>query len=153
MIATIIILAGGLAKRLRPLTNKIPKSMVSVNSETFIFYQLKLLEKFQFEKIIISTGYKGKMIENYINKNKKIKKKNKIFFINDGKIRKGTGGAIKNCLKLIKKDFFIIYGDSYLNLNFNSVYKSFLSSKKNCLMTVLKNNNKYDKSNMLIKKK
>ena len=78
--------------------------MVSVNSETFIYYQLKLLEKFQFEKTIISTGYKGKMIENYINKNKKIKKKNKIFFINDGKIRKGTGGAIKNCLKLIKKD-------------------------------------------------
>ena len=51
MIPTIIILAGGLAKRLRPITNKIPKSMVSVNSETFIFYQLKLLEKFQFEKI------------------------------------------------------------------------------------------------------
>ena len=152
MIPPIIILAGGLAKRLRPLTKKIPKSMVYVNSKPFIYYQLKLLEKFRFEKIIISTGYKGKIIENYIKKNKKINKKNKIFFINDGKIQRGTGGAIKNCLKLIKKDFFIIYGDSYFNLNFKLVYKSFVNSKKNCLMTVLKNNNKYDKSNMLIKK-
>ena len=62
----LIILAGGLATRLRPLTDKIPKSMVLVNGLPFIDYQLKLFKKNNFKKIIICLGYKGDMIKQYV---------------------------------------------------------------------------------------
>lgn len=144
----IIILAGGKATRLRPITIDIPKSMVLVNNKPFLYYQLKQLEKFNFEKIIISTGYKSHVIEKYIEN--KFKKKS-ISIIKDTKFISGTGGAIKNCLKHVNKDFFVIYGDSYLSINYNIIYKKFVKNKKNLLITAFKNNNKYDKSNLFIK--
>ncbi len=145
----IIILAGGRATRLRPLTKNIPKSMVLIDRRPFLDYQINQLKKFNFEKIIISTGFKSKIIDNYI-KNKI--SNTPIITIKDNKPGIGTGGAIKNCLKIIKKNFFVIYGDSYLNLNINKVYKEFLKKRKNLLITAYKNNNKYDKSNLVIKK-
>ena len=144
----IIILAGGKATRLRPITKDIPKSMVLINNKPFLYYQLKQLEKFNFEKIIISTGYKSQVIEKYIEK--KFKKKT-ISIIKDTKFFSGTGGAIKNCLKNINNDFFVIYGDSYLSINYNIIYKQFVKNKKDLLITVFKNKNKYDKSNLFIK--
>ena len=146
-IPPIIILAGGKATRLRPLTKNIPKSMVLVNKKPFIEYQLNQLKKYNFERIIISTGYKSKIIENYIKK----KLDKKIIIIKDKKKNIGTGAAIKECVKKIKKNFFVIYGDSYLNINYEEVYKKFLKKKKNFLITVFKNQNKYDKSNLFIK--
>ncbi|WP_440634195.1 sugar phosphate nucleotidyltransferase [Candidatus Pelagibacter sp. HIMB1746] len=144
----IIILAGGKATRLRPITKNIPKSMVLINNKPFLYYQLKQLLRFNFEKIIISTGYKSQVIEKYIDK--KFKNES-ISIIKDTKYCSGTGGAIKNCLKIINNDFFVIYGDSYLNINYDKVYKKFLKNKKHLLITALKNKNKYDKSNLFIK--
>ena len=140
----IIILAGGKATRLRPITKNIPKSMVLINNKPFLYYQLKQLKRFNFEKIIISTGYKSQVIENYIKK--KFKDKS-ISIVKDNKYHSGTGGAIKNCLKYINNDFFVIYGDSYLSINYNKVYKKFLFSKKDLLITAFKNKNKYDNFN------
>ena len=144
----IIILAGGKATRLRPITKNIPKSMVLINNKPFLYYQLKQLKRFNFEKIIISTGYKSQVIENYIKK--KFKDKS-ISIVKDNKYHSGTGGAIKNCLRYINNDFFVIYGDSYLSINYNKVYKKFLFSKKDLLITAFKNKNKYDNSNLFIK--
>ena len=146
----IIILAGGKAKRLRPITKKIPKSMVLINKKPFIEYQIDQLKKYNFEKILISTGYKSRIIENYI-KNKKNVYTIKV--IKDKKAGIGTGAAIKNCLRYVKKNFFVIYGDSYLNIDYTKVYKKFLDKKNNVLLTCLKNQNNFDKSNLLILKK
>ena len=145
----LIVLAGGKAKRLRPITKKIPKSMVLINKKPFIEYQLNQFKKYNFEKIFILTGYKSIIIENYINQKKNA---SNLKIVKDKEISIGTGAAIKNCLKHIKKNFLVIYGDSYLNINFNKVYKKFLYKKKNLLITCLKNQNRLDKSNLVIHK-
>ena len=78
--------------------------MVLINNKPFLYYQLKQLKRFNFEKIIISTGYKSRVIENYVEK--KFKDKS-ISIVKDTKYYSGTGGAIKNCLKYIKNNFLL----------------------------------------------
>ncbi len=141
----ILILAGGKAKRLGNISKNIPKSLIIFNNKPFLFHQLKLLEKNNFKKIIISTGYLSNKIKNYIisiNKNLK----SKIVFSDDGNETLGTGGAIKKALPKLSNNFFIIFGDSYLNINYKKIYLNFLKSEKLGLMTVYKNNNSIDKT-------
>lgn len=147
----IIILAGGKGTRLRPITLDIPKCMIRIKKRPFIFYLLKHLLRKNFKKIIISTGYKSQAVQSYLKSCKNFKKKN-IIIVTDKPRNLGTGGAIKNCLKYVKKNFFIMYGDTMLNLNFNKVYKNFINMEKNFLMSVYYNKNKYDKSNVIINK-
>ena len=148
----IIILAGGKGTRLKPLTSNIPKCMIKINKKPFIFYLLKYLLAKNFKEIIISSGYKSQVIRSYLKSSKNFKKHN-IKIINDNPKNLGTGGAIKNCLKYLKKNFFIMYGDSMIKLNFNKIYENFVTNKKNFLMTIYYNKNKYDKSNVEINKK
>ena len=123
---TIVILTGGLGTRLFPKTKKIPKSLVKINSKPFLFYQLKLLEKKKFKKIIICTGYKSNLIKNYLKKNNF---NLDIIISNDGKKQLGTGGAIKKTLNELDEKFFVIFGDSYLDLNYINIYKKYFSPR------------------------
>ena len=138
---SVVILAGGYAERLYPKTKKIPKSLININKKPFIYHQLKLLEKKNFTNVIICLGHKSKMIKNYIKKNNVFNLN--IFFSNEKK-KLGTGGAIKNALNLLDKEFFVIFGDSYLNVNYNTIYKNFIISKKD-LVVSKKFNKKYKK--------
>ena len=143
----IIILAGGKGTRLRPITFNVPKCMVIIKKKPFLFYLLKYLLKKNFKEIIISCGYKSEAIKSYIKSCKDFKKK-KIRIVSDKPKNLGTGGAVKHCLLYVKKKFFIMYGDSMLNLNFDKVYEKFINMKKNLLMSIYYNKNKYDKSNV-----
>ncbi len=136
---------GGKATRIRPISLNIPKSLVKINHKPFIYYQLKFLEKNKIQKVVICLGYKGKMIENYINSQKF---KMKIIFSYDGKLLLGTGGAIKKALNYLDESFFILYGDSFVRINLKILQKYFLKFKKIGLMTIYKNLNKYDNSNV-----
>lgn len=109
-----IILAGGFGKRLKPITDYVPKPLVPIKNIPIIEWQIKYLKKFNVTEIIICTGYKTKMIESYLNtKNLGIKIK---FSIED--LPLGTGGAIKKAGKLIKdKSFFVMNGDIITNIN------------------------------------
>tara|TARA_B100001179_G_C18579576_1_gene399234 strand:+ start:783 stop:1514 length:732 start_codon:yes stop_codon:yes gene_type:complete len=141
----ILILAGGKAKRLGRVSKNLPKSLINFYGIPFLYYQLKLLEKSKFKKIVISTGYLSKQIEVYINSIKS-KFNFKIVFSDDGKKSLGTGGAIKKTLPLLSKNFFVIFGDSFLDVNYLKIYKNFLKSKKLGLITIYKNNNLSDSS-------
>ena len=77
---SILILAGGKAKRLGKISKNIPKSLILFNETPFLFYQLKLLEKNNFKKVIISTGFLSKKIKNYVSSIKKKNKNPNIFF-------------------------------------------------------------------------
>ena len=142
---SILILAGGKAKRLGKISKNIPKSLILFNETPFLFYQLKLLEKNNFKKVIISTGFLSKKIKNYVSSIKK-KLKIQISFSNDGNKMLGTGGAIKKALPKLTDNFFVIFGDSYLDINYKDLYFDFLNSKKAGLMTIYKNNNFKDKT-------
>lgn len=142
----VVILAGGLATRLRPVTETIPKSLVEVAGEPFIIHQLRLLKKQGIKRIVMCIGYLGEMIENRIGDGKQFNLS--ISYSYDGPSLLGTAGAIKKALPLLEDHFFVLYGDSYLPCSFNAVQHFFLTQPKKALMTVYKNNGQWDKSNV-----
>ena len=152
MAISAVILAGGLATRLRPLSINIPKSLIEIYEKPFIIYQLELLNRSKISRIHICLGYLGEKVEEIVNKSIFMKTM-KITFSYDGAKRLGTGGAIKNALNYLTDEFFVIYGDSYLDINYLKVldfYKN--NSNENAgLMTVYNNNKQYDTSNVIFK--
>jgi NDP-sugar pyrophosphorylase family protein len=115
-----IILAGGRGKRLRPITDYVPKSLIPIRNIPIIEWQIKYLKKFGISEVIICSGYKTKMIENYLNKKKL---GIKITFSIEAKPL-GTGGAIKKAGKKIKdKSFLVINGDTITNIDLKKLIK------------------------------
>ncbi len=115
-----IILAGGRGKRLRPITDYVPKPLIPIKNIPIIEWQIKYLKKFGISEIIVCSGYKTKMIENYLN-NKKLGVKI-TFSIEDKPL--GTGGAIKKAGKKIKdKSFLVINGDIITNIDLKKLIK------------------------------
>lgn len=146
----IAILAGGLATRLKPVTETIPKSLIEVAGKPFIYHQLRLLQSKGIKKAVICAGYLGGQIRDYVRNGEEYGMQVEYSF--DGKKLLGTGGAIKNSLKFFQSNFFILYGDSYLDAEFKDINEYFLKSKKYGLMTVLKNDGMWDKSNIEFEK-
>lgn len=115
-----IILAGGRGKRLKPITDYVPKPLVPINNIPIIEWQMKYLKNFGIDEVIVCSGYKTKMIENYLSmKDLGIKIKYSI-----EKSPLGTGGAIKKAGKMIKDDnFVVINGDIITNINLKKLVK------------------------------
>ena len=115
-----IILAGGRGNRLRPITDYVPKPLIPIKNIPIIEWQIKYLKKFGVSEVIICSGYKTEMIENYLN-NKKLGLK--VTFSIEKKPL-GTGGAIKNAGKKIKdKSFLVINGDIITNIDLKKLLK------------------------------
>ena len=116
-----IILAGGRGKRLKPITDYVPKPLIPLKNVPIIEWQIKYLKKFKVDEIIICTGYKTEMIEHFLDT-----KDNfgiKICFSIE-KIPLGTGGAIKQAGRLIKDDsFFVLNGDTITNIDLRKLQK------------------------------
>ena len=142
-----VILAGGLGTRIRSVSGEIPKSMVEVCGLPFLSYQLDLLKKNGVGEVVLCVGYLSEQIEDYF-------KDGREFGINllysreeEGLL--GTGGALKNALHFLKDEFFLIYGDSYLDIDYRPVYDRFLRIDRPVLMTVFKNDNRWGESNVI----
>lgn len=150
----IVVLAGGLATRLRPITEKIPKSLIAVNKVPFILHQLSLFQRNRINRVHFCLGHLGEMVQKVI-EDSVFPSKMDITYSYDGKKLLGTGGAINVALELLPDSFFVTYGDSYLNIDYQNIEDLFLSlEKKNSgLMTVYKNSSNYDTSNVVYKNK
>ena len=142
-----VILAGGLATRLRPVTEKIPKALIKINGIPFIDYQLIYLKKQGITNVVLCSGFLAEQIVDDVGNGSRYGLK--VGFSNDGEKLLGTGGAIKNAASFLDDDFFVLYGDSFLPIEFNPVYTKFKLNKLPALMTILKNNNQWDKSNVI----
>ena len=116
-----IILAGGRGKRLRPITDKIPKPLIPINSMPLIERTIKYLKKYGINEIIISSGYRSNKIESFLKK-----KKNfgcQIIFSIE-KTPLGTGGAIKKALKYVgEESFLVLNGDVVTNIDLRKILK------------------------------
>src|SRR5258707_4872919 len=145
----VAILAGGLATRLHPITETIPKALVEVAGKPFILRQLEYLRRQGVSRVVLCTGFLGEQIE---------------AIVGDGWVLEltvaysqvwpnlmGTGGALKQALPLLDTQFLVLYGDSYLPIDFASVERVFLASGKPALMTVQRNADRWDKSNVLFR--
>lgn len=143
----VAILAGGLATRLRPLTEKIPKALIEVGGQPFIVRQLNYLKDQGIKRVVLCTGYLGEQIEAIVGNG--ITMGLKVSYSPDGPVLLGTGGALRKALPLLGKQFFVLYGDSFLPCDFRKVQAAYKSAGNPALMTVLKNGNRWDKSNVL----
>ena len=144
----IAILAGGLATRLQLLTERIPKSMIMIEGKPFLQYQLEFLKKGGVTNIVLCVGYLSEQIETYFGDGKRFGVD--IKYSKEDEELLGTAGALKNAKKKIEEEFFVMYGDSYLFLNFKEVLGHFQKFNKSALMVVYKNYDKYDKSNVVV---
>lgn len=142
----VAILAGGLAKRLRPLTESIPKALLEINKEPFIFHQLRLLHSYGIRHVVICAGYLGEKIKEVITDGKTFDLNVEYSF--DGNTLLGTAGAIKHALPLLGDSFFVLYGDSYLECEYAVIQDTFTRSEKEGLMTVYRNQGQWDRSNV-----
>ena len=143
----LVLLAGGLATRLHPLTHTVPKSLIPIRHKPFILYQLALLYKQGIREIVICLGYLGEQIETLLRQHRPPDLS--IHYVYDGDRLLDTAGAIRKILPLLDDHFFVLYGDSYLTYSYWQIQQVFLQAKTLALMTVFKNANQWDKSNVV----
>ena len=142
----VVILAGGLATRLRPITEKIPKALVEVAGRPFLDHQIELLTLKGISDVVLCVGYLGEMIERRYGDGASLGIKIRYSF--DGPKLLGTGGAIKKALGFLPDAFFVLYGDSYLPIDYQAVAAAFRKASKPALMTVFANSDAWDTSNV-----
>ncbi len=142
----VVILAGGLATRLRPLTEKIPKALVEVAGKPFLEHQIDLLKQNAIADVILCVGHLGEMIERRYGDGEAFGIR--IRYSSDGPELLGTGGAIKKAAALLTDGFFVLYGDSYLPVDYRAVLGAFQEAGKPALMTVFANADAWDTSNV-----
>ena len=146
---TVAILSGGLATRLRPLTERIPKSLVEIAGKPFAVHQVELLQRHGFYSIVFCVGHLGEQVQAALGDGSRWGVK--VTYVFDGPRLLGTGGALRRALPWLGEAFLVMYGDSYLECEYASIAKAFLSSGRLGLMTVFQNNNLWDGSNVLFR--
>lgn len=145
----VAILAGGLATRLRPITQKIPKALVELAGKPFIDHQLALLHRNGIRKVVLCLAYLGEMVEQHLSDGLQLGMELKYSY--DGERLLGTGGAIRRAAHLLGDVFWIMYGDSYMDIDYRAVLADFASRNSLGMMTVLRNNNQWDRSNVVFR--
>jgi D-sedoheptulose 7-phosphate isomerase len=148
-VCPVIILCGGLATRLRPLTESIPKSLIDVAGKPFLEHQLTSLRRQGVEHVILSVGHLGDQIREKIGDGGRFGLI--IQYVSDGPRLLGTGGAVKRAAALLDGSFFVLYGDSYLQVNYHDVAARFREADTLGLMTVFRNEGKWDTSNVVFR--
>ena len=142
-----VILSGGLASRMREYTETIPKAMLDIAGKPFIDRQLSMLKTQGVGHVFLCIGHLGEMIEAYAGDGSKYGLK--LTYSYDGDKLLGTGGAVKKIIDILPDTFFVLYGDSYLEIPYDPLVEAFSSSDKKGLMTVYENADLYDASNVI----
>ncbi len=131
-----VILAGGIGTRFRPLTLKTPKSMIHVMGRPYLEYQIEYLKRYNITNILLCIGYLGENIQSHFGDGQLWGVRIKYSF-EDSPL--GTGGALKKASNHLEDSFILIYGDSYLPINYSSIEKHFLEIDKMLLMVLYDN--------------
>jgi NDP-sugar pyrophosphorylase family protein len=145
-----VILAGGLAARLGPPAKDRPKSMIEVAGKPFLEHQLELLKQNNIRRVVLCIGHLGSQIREYFGDGSSWGVT--ITYSEDGEALLGTGGALKKAELLLEKEFFILYGDSYLLFDYQEIDREYSRRHRSeALMVVYRNENLYDCSNVIYK--
>ncbi len=142
----VAILAGGLATRLRPLADRVPKSLLIVAGRPFIFHQLDLLRGQGIDRVVLCVGHLGEQIQAMVGDGRSFGLAVNYSF--DGSKLLGTGGALKQALPLLGDEFLALNGDSYVPCSFARIQSAFEATDRPALMTILRNEDRWDKSNV-----
>lgn len=142
----VALLAGGLATRLRPLTEQRPKSLLPVAGRPFIHWQLQLLAQQGVTEVVLCVGFLAGQIRDALGDG--AAHGLRLRYSCDGGSALGTGGALRRALPLLGESAFVLYGDSYLPCAFAAVQAAYEASGAPALMSVLRNENRWDRSNV-----
>lgn len=142
----VAILAGGLATRLRPITENIPKAMVEIEGEPFVAHQLRLLHSRGVDRVVLCLGYLGELVRQWVGDGTRFGLSVQYSF--DGPRLLGTGGALRRALPLLGGPFFVMYGDSYLPCDLAAIASAYHRAAMPALMTVFRNAGQWDTSNV-----
>ena len=144
----VVILAGGAATRLRPLTETVPKSMLPVSGKPFLEHQIALLRSHGISNIVLCVGYLAHMIMDYFEDGSKFGVR--LVYSQEGELLLGTGGAVRNAAPLLEEDFAVTYGDSYLMIDYSDLFRTFRDSGLPATMVVYRNEDRWDRSNVVV---
>ena len=142
----VCILAGGLGERLGERTATVPKPLLEVAGRPFLLHQLELLAAHGAERTVLCVGYRGELIERRIGASRF---GIQIAYSYDSPGLDGTLGAIRRALPMLGSRFLVLYGDTYLRLDYGAAVASWIDSGRPALMTVLRNEGQWDTSNVL----
>lgn len=144
-----VILAGGLGTRMRPLTNDCPKTLLPVRGRPFAYHQLHWLAAQGVTEVVYSIGHQGHQIRRYWETEPSPVPW--IRYVDEGETLLGTGGALRLALDqgVLQESFLVVYGDSFLPVVFTPIWNAFHQSGSPALMTVLRNNGRWDRSNAI----
>ena len=140
----VCLLAGGLGTRLGSAVKDTPKPLLPVADEPFLMHQMRLLQRYGATRIVLCVGYLGEQIEETIGARQI---GIEIRYSYDGPALIGTLGAVRKALPLLGERFLILYGDTYLRLDYAAAAAAWVSSGRAGLMTVLCNRGRWDVSN------
>ena len=140
------ILAGGLATRLRPLTETMPESLVPINGEPFVSHQLRLVRDRGRERVVLCVGYLGEMIRDFVGDGSGFGLE--VEYSWDGVQPLGTADAVHVALPLLGGSVFLMYGGSYLPCDYRAAEEAFRMAGKQGLLTVFRNDGQWDESNV-----
>lgn len=169
----VVVLMGGLGTRLSEYTKSCPKSLVEVQGKPFFSYQLELMVAQGFRKFLFLLGYRAEMIEEYFKdgsdygvsitycydgekpekKLGELSRKEKLKEKPHKEVLLGTCGAVRQAYDLLEDDFLLMYGDSFMDIDFQETLYRYYRGKdmgRTALMTVLRNQNRFDKSNVIL---
>ena len=143
------LLAGGLATRLRPVTQRIPKALVELAGKPFIDHQLELLRRNGIRRAVLCLGHLGDQVEAHLGDGSAFGMGLRYSY--DGDKLLGTGGAIRRAAHLLGDVFWVMYADSYMDIDYRAVLDDFAGRDVLGMMTVLRNNNRWDRSNVVFR--
>jgi N-acetyl-alpha-D-muramate 1-phosphate uridylyltransferase len=143
----VAILAGGLAMRLRPATATVPKALLPFAGRPFIHWQLELLARRGIGQVVLCVGFLGEQIQDAVGSGADFGITVRYSF--DGGIPRGTGGALRRALPMLGEEFFVLYGDSYLDCSFAAAQAAYELHRPAALLTVFRNADRWERSNVL----
>lgn len=144
-----VVLAGGLGTRMRPMTETMPKALIPVLGRPFADWQLELLAERGVDRAVYCIGYRGDMLRAHVGDGSRFGLK--VSWVDEGSRLLGTGGALRLALddRDLDESFFVLNGDSYLPINMAEVEQAWRESAQPALMTVLRNDGQWDRSNAI----
>lgn len=142
-----VVLAGGLATRMRPRTLTTPKSMLEVCGRPFVDWQLEALARDGYTHVVLCIAHLGESIRDHVGSSKAGMT---ITYSEEGPTLLGTGGALRAALSQLAETFLVTYGDSYLPFDYAGPLRD-LDAHDDCdgVMSVFKNEGKWDPSNVI----
>jgi NDP-sugar pyrophosphorylase family protein len=142
----VCILAGGLGTRLGERVRDVPKPLVEVAGEPFVFHQLRLLAEHGARHVVLCVGYLGELVSERVGHERF---GTEIAYSFDSPSLDGTLGAIRRARGLLGERFLVLYGDTYLNIDFAAAAVAWQASGLPAMMSVLHNSGRWERSNAI----